>query len=143
MQRTIATLALIAAMLLAGAKPLYAAAPLSAAMPPGAATSDDPRWATYPGGEGPGAGRHIVLVAGDEEYRSEEQLPQLAKILSLHHGFRCMVLFSQDPETGEIDPNEGGHIPGLEVLAEADMLVLFVRFRRLPDADMKHIVDYV
>src|SRR5688572_5306802 len=98
---------------------------------------------TYAGGDGPGAGKHVVLVAGDEEYRSEEALPQLARILSVHHGFRCTVLFSIDPATGAIDPDQRGSIPGLEALDTADLAVLFTRFRRLPDADMKHLVDYV
>lgn len=97
----------------------------------------------YAGGEGPGSGKHVVLVAGDEEYRSEEALPQLARILSVHHGFRCTVLFSIDPATGAIDPDRRDSIPGLAALDSADLLVLFTRFRRLPDADMKHLVDYV
>ena len=97
----------------------------------------------YAGGMGPGAGKHVVLVAGDEEYRSEEALPQLARILSVQHGFRCTVLFSIDPATGAIDPDKRESIPGLEALDTADLLVLFTRFRRLPDADMKHVVDYV
>ena len=29
----------------------------------------------------------IVFVTGDEEYRSEEGMPQIAKILNQHHGF--------------------------------------------------------
>jgi len=98
---------------------------------------------TYAGGVGPGSGKHVVLVAGDEEYRSEEALPQLARILAAQHGFRCTVLFSMDPATGVIDPDKREHIPGLAALDGADLLVLFTRFRRLPDADMKHIVDYV
>ena len=106
------------------------------------ATSTDP-WISYPGGEGPGAGKHVVLIAGDEEYRSEEMLPQLGKILSVHHGFRCTVLFSTNPETGEIDPDEQNHIPGLEHLATADLAVVFLRFRELPDEDMAHFVSYV
>jgi len=97
----------------------------------------------YAGGDGPGRGRHIVLVAGDEEYRSEEALPALAKILSLHHGFTCTVLFALDQENETIDPDARGNIPGLEVIDGADMLVLFTRFRRLPDEDMAHLVDYV
>ena len=48
------------------------------------------------GGDGPGKGKHIVLVSGDEEYRSEEGLPQLAKILAKRHGFNCTVLFAID-----------------------------------------------
>ena len=98
---------------------------------------------TFPGGEGLGTGKHIVLVSGDEEYRSEEALPMLARILSVHHGFRCTVLFSMDPEQGTIDPENQTHIPGLATVDEADMLVLFLRFRELSDADMRHVVDYV
>jgi hypothetical protein len=97
----------------------------------------------YEGGDGPGQGRHIVLVAGDEEYRSEEALPALAKILSVHHGFTCTVLFALDEANETIDPDARGNIPGLSVVDEADMLVLFTRFRRLPDEDMAHIVDYI
>src|SRR5262249_33082591 len=59
------------------------------------ARADDP-WIVLKGSEGPGKGKHIVLVSGDEEYRSEESLPQLAKILSKHHGFTCTVLFAID-----------------------------------------------
>ena len=39
----------------------------------------DELWVEYEGGQGKGAGKHIVLVSGDEEYRSEEALPMLAK----------------------------------------------------------------
>lgn len=97
----------------------------------------------YEGSEGPGKGKHVVLLAGDEEYRSEEALPMLARILAVRHGFKCTVLFSLNPETGEIDPDNQTNVPGMEVLAEADMMVLFFRFRELPDADMKHFVDYL
>ena len=31
----------------------------------------------YEGADGPGKGKHIVLISGDEEYRSEEALPML------------------------------------------------------------------
>ena len=103
---------------------------------------DDP-WVVYEGGDGAGRGKHVVLIAGDEEYRSEEALPMLARILAAHHGFRCTVLFSTDPEDGTIDPTNQTHIPGMEQVAGADMLVLFLRFRELPDADMKHLVEYV
>mgnify|MGYP001429753981 CR=1 FL=1 len=48
-------------------------------------------------------GKHIVFITGDEEYRSEEGMPQLARILSRYHGFQCTVLFSIDSESGCID----------------------------------------
>lgn len=87
---------------------------------------------------------HIVLVSGDEEYRSEEAMPQLARILSEHQGFNCTVLFAQDPANpGVVDPNYTSNIPGLEHLASADMMVLFTRFRSLPDDQMKYFDDYL
>ena len=99
-------------------------------------------WIAYEGNKGPGVGKHIVLVSGDEEYRSEEALPLLAKILAVHHGFKCTVLFAINPETGEINPEDQTNIPGLHHLTNADMMVLFTRFRELPDDQMKYIVDY-
>jgi type 1 glutamine amidotransferase len=108
----------------------------------GAAQGAD-SWVVYHGTEGPGKGKHVVLVSGDEEYRSEETLPQLAKILARRHGFTCTVLFAIDPSDGTINPNKTDNIPGLEALHKADLLVLFTRFRNLPDNQMKHIVDYV
>jgi type 1 glutamine amidotransferase len=113
---------------------------LSTALAP--ARAADP-WLVVEGQDGPGKGKHIVLVSGDEEYRSEEALPQLAKILARHHGFRCTVLFAIDPADGTINPNRNDNIPGLEALDSADLMVLFTRFRDLPDEQMKHIVDYV
>src|SRR5204863_6817740 len=87
--------------------------------------------------------KHIVLVSGDEEYRSEESLPQLGKILARHHGFKCTVLFAIDPKDGTINPIVTNNIPGLEALKTADLMIIFTRFRDLPDEQMKHIVDYV
>lgn len=100
-------------------------------------------WVVYEGKEGPGKGKHIVLVSGDEEYRSEEAMPQLGKILAKHHGFKCTVLFAVDPKTGEIDPVNQNNIPGLEALKDADLMIVNLRFRDLPDEQMKHFVDYV
>jgi type 1 glutamine amidotransferase len=96
----------------------------------------------FEGGDGPGKGKHVVLVSGDEEYRSEEALPQLAKILSKHFGFKCTVLFAIDKD-GTINPNVNNNIPGLEALKTADLMVIALRFRNLPDDQMKHFVEYV
>ena len=106
------------------------------------AHADDP-WVVYDGFDGPGKGKHIVLVSGDEEYRSEEALPQLGKILAKHHGFKCTVLFAIDPKTGEISPNTNNNIPGLEALKTADLMIIATRFRNLPDEQMAHIANYV
>src|SRR5881394_3499418 len=93
---------------------------------------------TYPDKSGPGGGKHIVFLTGDEEYRSEEGLPMLAKILAERHGFNCTVLFAIDPTTGAIDPNARTNIPNMAALDTADLCVMLLRFRELPDADMKH-----
>ena len=107
------------------------------------AASAAEEWIVFDGGDGPGAGKHIVLVSGDEEYRSEETMPQLGNILAKHHGFKCTVLFAIDREDGTINPNQNDNIPGLEALDSADLMIIFLRFRDLPDEQMKHIVDYV
>jgi len=96
----------------------------------------------FEGGKGPGNGKHIVFVIGDDEYRSEDSMPMLAKILAVHHGFKCTVLFAVNKETGEIDPGTLDNIPGLEALETADLMVIFARFRELPDEQMKYIIDY-
>lgn len=91
---------------------------------------------TYPPGPGPGAAKHVVLLSGDEEYRSEESLPMLAKILSRRHGFRTSVLFALDPD-GTINPNNGKSLPGSDALDSADLIVMALRFRAWPAADME------
>lgn len=97
---------------------------------------------TYEGGDGIGKGKHIVLLAGDHEYRSEETIPAFARVLSKHHGFKCTVLFNIDPETGEIVPGNN-NMPGLEALDTADLAIVFLRFQDFPDDQMKHFDDYM
>ena len=108
----------------------------------GRAAAED-QWAVLEGKDGPGKGKHIVLIAADDEYRSEELIPALAKILAARHGFKCTVLFAVNKQTGEIDPSTMDNIPGLEALKTADMLILSMRFRELPDEQMKCIIDYI
>ena len=111
--------------------------------PPEGTVSDDPRWVVYEGAAGPGQGKHIVLIAGDDEYRSEEALSQLGRILADHHGFKCTVLFAVDPDTGIINPALRDNIPGLDALDTADLAFLFSRWRTLPDDQMHHIDSYL
>ena len=90
---------------------------------------------SYPAKAGPGKGRHVVLLSGDEEYRSEEALPMLGKILSQRHGFKCTVLFSVDPD-GTINPKNGKSLSDASALDSADAVVMLLRFRAWPDEDM-------
>jgi type 1 glutamine amidotransferase len=129
---------------------------------PGLATAEpshpepgSPPWLTYQGSGGPGKGKHIVLIAADQEYRSEQSMPMLAGILSKHHGFDCTVLFGMNeqglvdptmpvfPEKGQEEAFKKHHIPGLEHLQKADLLIFSTRLLTLPDEQLKHIVDYL
>lgn len=114
---------------------------------------NSPRWLTYPGIEGPGKGKHIVLIAADQEYRSEQAMPMMAKVLSTHHGFDCTVLFCVN-EKGEVDPTmpvhapkghtlKAHHIPGLEKLATADLVIFFHRLLTLPLDEQEMMVAYI
>jgi hypothetical protein len=94
----------------------------------------------FPGGPGLGQGKHVVLIAGDDEYRSEESLPMLAKILSKRHGFACTVLFSAEDD-GTVAPTKGESLTHPQALDGADAIVMLARFRHWPDEAMKHFVD--
>ena len=111
---------------------------------------DSDLWLTYSGKAGPGRGRHVVLIAADQEYRSEQSLPMLARVLSQHHGFDCTVLFSVN-ENGEVDPTlpapfkdktKRHNIPGLKYLAKADCVIWLSRFMQLPEEQMQHFYRY-
>ena len=97
---------------------------------------------TYDPKTGPGQGRHLVFLTGDEEYRGEEGLPMMAKILSQRHGFKCTVLFALDPD-GTINPDNNTSIGGVDALDSADGIVMALRFRQWPDRAMKRFADAV
>lgn len=112
---------------------------------------ESPLWLTYRGEEGPGKGKHVVLIAADQEYRSEYALPMLAKVLAKRHGFDCTVLFSVN-DKNEVDPTRKirwedktvtHNIPGLEHLDKADLVILFSRLISLPDSQLQHIYKYL
>jgi hypothetical protein len=114
----------------------------SAAIPAAFTADADPPGVVLEGKEGSGKGKHIVLISGDQEYRSEEALPQLAKILATRHGFKCTTLFTVDPKSGTVNPLIN-NIPGLDVLKSADLMVIFTRFLALPDDQLQLIAEYL
>jgi hypothetical protein len=85
--------------------------------------------------------QHVVFVTGDNEYRSEISMPMIADILAKHHGMKTTVLYSEN-ENGERD-RDGNFIPGLEALETADAAVFFMRYRALPDDQLKTFLAYV
>ncbi len=112
---------------------------------------ESPLWLTYSGESGPGVGKHIVLIAADQEYRSEYSIPMLAKLLAKHHGFHCTVLFSLNKDN-DVDPTQKirwedksvtHNIPGLEHLEKCDMVILFSRLLSLPPEQLQHVYNYL
>jgi hypothetical protein len=136
-----------------------------------ATAQDAPFILTYEGKDGPGKGKHVVLISGDEEYRSEEAMPMLGKLLAEKHGFKATVLFTinppgwtpreieefkkankdatppapndPDPRDGTIDPNESTNMPGSQAIDSADLIIMSLRFRKWPEADLKRFGDYL
>jgi len=95
------------------------------------------------GRDGPGNGKTVVLVSGDEEYRTEESMPMLAKILSQKHGFTCKVLFSWDEGGSYIDPDNHQGVKGWHHLDTADLMIIGTRFRDPSVEDTKHITQFL
>ena len=95
----------------------------------------------YKGKKGIGKGKNIVFISTDHEYRGEESLPGLARILAKRYGFTCTVIWALD-EHDNIFPG-GSNIKGLEVLKNADLMFIFTRFANFEDEQMRHIDDYL
>ncbi|MEQ1827917.1 MAG: ThuA domain-containing protein [Pirellula sp.] len=88
--------------------------------------------------------KHIVLISGDEEYRSEESMPMLAKILSQKHGFRCTVVFSMGTDGADyIDPNNSQGLRGLSTLDSADLMIIGTRFRKPIESEAAHVTSFL
>ena len=113
--------------------------------------TDATRWLDYPGSEdGVGAGKRVVFIAAEQEYRAEQSMPMMARLLAERHGFHTTVLFGQrdglvDPteEAPPKDPKAFQTIPGMHLLAEADLAVVFTRFMKLPDEELAHLNAYL
>jgi hypothetical protein len=93
--------------------------------------------------EGPGKGKRVVLISGDEEYRSEEALPMLGKILSQHHGFHCTVVFALDEAGKYIDSNNQQGLRGLAALDGADLMIIATRFRQPSAEEAVHVTNFL
>lgn len=95
----------------------------------------------YKGEKGPGVGKNIVFVATDHEYRGEETLPALARIMAKRYGFTCTVIFALD-ENDNILPG-GSNLKGLKLLEKADLLFIFTRFAHFANEEMQYIDNYL
>lgn len=81
---------------------------------------------------------HIVFLISEDpdNYNAHKTIPQFADMLTREHGFQVSVL------QGEGDL-EAFHFPGLEVLSEADLLVIFFRRIALSHEQLNMIKHYL
>jgi nicotinamidase-related amidase/type 1 glutamine amidotransferase len=73
---------------------------------------------------------HLVVLSAENEYQTEKTLPVFA-LKELGKDFRVTFVFA--------DARDRNHLPGLEVLDEADLLLLSVRRRVPPKAEMEAV----
>jgi uncharacterized protein len=85
---------------------------------------------------------HVVFLIGDREYRSEESMPMLARILRQRHGCDVTLCFSVS-EGGVIDPNRPDYFRGLEALADADLMVVFMSWRQPSPEQLGQIMKFL
>jgi nicotinamidase-related amidase/type 1 glutamine amidotransferase len=78
---------------------------------------------------------HVVFLIGEDEYHTEETLPEFARSELLARGFDCTFVHA--------DTKDPDRFPGLETLYEADLLVLSVRRRIPPTSQLNQIRDYL
>lgn len=88
---------------------------------------------------------HVVFIAGENEYKSEASLPGLAAELQERPGFRCTVLIDKNlPDAWRPELGKRIHdIPNLQALEQADLAVLYLRFRQLPEEQLAHLQRYL
>lgn len=77
---------------------------------------------------------HVVIIHGEPEYGSVRTMPVFAKELEQRLNFRTTVLQSNHPERGDL--------PDLKVLDDADLLVLFIRFRLATETQFSRLKEW-
>ncbi|MFD0672689.1 ThuA domain-containing protein [Cohnella sp. GCM10027633] len=82
-------------------------------------------------------GKRVAIVSGEDEYRSEESLASVAEELRSRYGAEVALLTCQP------DPRAADHLPGLSELEQADLMIVYLRFRRLPEEQFRYIRAYL
>jgi len=85
----------------------------------------------------PAARKRVAFVVGDHEYSSERTLPLFAAEYGRAFGHDTIVLRSFPDHHAEED------IPGLEWLEQCDAAVFYLRWRRLPPAQLARIESFL
>ena len=80
---------------------------------------------------------HVVVVVGTHHYSAHLTMPPFSKELE-RLGFKTtLVMGDGDPEK-----KTKNVLPGIEALADADVLVIYARFLNLPENEWKHVEKY-
>lgn len=77
---------------------------------------------------------HVAIVIAEKEYRTNESLPPFA-LDHLGQEFRVSYVFANEKERNDL--------PGIDVLSDADVLLLSVRRRVLPPDQMSVVRRYL
>ncbi len=91
--------------------------------------------ATMARSQAPATGPRVVFVIGEGSYGTEETLPAFAGRELAPLGFRTTVV--------RADSTDKNHFPGIEALKDADLLVLSVRRRTLPETELALIRSHL
>ena len=82
-----------------------------------------------------------VVMAGEGEYESHVTMRSVAEDLEKKLGHH--VTFSTPDVVEDVPDFPLSRFSDLDTLKDADLLVVYTRFRRLPDEQMQLVVDYV
>jgi len=81
----------------------------------------------------------VVFLSAESEYKAVETLPGFARELELEHGLDCEILQASTQKRGE----ERHTISGMEILTDADLVVVFARRRGFQTDQMKYLRDFL
>ncbi|MEZ6071513.1 MAG: ThuA domain-containing protein [Pirellulales bacterium] len=77
----------------------------------------------------------VLFLIGEQEYNTKETLPAFADAELTPRGVECVFV--------HVDPDDPDNFPGIEQLADADLLFLSVRRRTLPASQLAVVRDYL
>jgi type 1 glutamine amidotransferase len=78
---------------------------------------------------------HAVVMIGEREYKTDETLPRFVAQHLEPRGIRCTIIHA--------DAADGNLFPGLKALKTADVLLLSVRRRVLPEKDLQLVREFL
>ena len=78
--------------------------------------------------------KHLVVLCAEQEYLTHKSLPKFAAHY-LGQDFRVSFVWD--------DVDDRNNLPGIDVVADADILLVSVRRRTLPHRQLKYVRDFV